>query len=303
MARDVVQATRDLELAPGQRWLRLLRPTLSLGSVVRTVVLAVFAAATIYPVVLVISTALKNPLDVLADPFSLFTSVRFQNIKDAWTVGNFDAYFVNTVIITIPTVVGVVVLSTLAGYALARLDFPGRNLIFYTFMLGLMIPFFSIMIPLYYQLRDMDLLNTFPAVILPGIAGATGWGLPLGVFLMRAFFQDLPDELAAAARVDGASEWQLFRHVMLPLAAPGAAVLAVFSFIEAWRTFILPLIFLPGEENRTLATGLYVFAGGRTQETELVASATLIMTVPVLVVFLVFQRQFVRGLTAGAVKG
>ena len=166
-----------------------------------------------------------------------------------------------------------------------------------------MIPFFSIMIPLYYELRTLGLLDHLPAVILPAIAGAAETGVPLGIFLMRAFFQGLPSELADAARVDGASEWHVFRHVMLPLAAPGAAVLAVLSFLSAWNTFTLPLVYLTGEENRTLASGLYLFASGRTQETELVAAGTLIMTAPVIVLFLAFQRQFVKGLTTGAVKG
>jgi ABC-type glycerol-3-phosphate transport system permease component len=120
---------------------------------------------------------------------------------------------------------------------------------------------------------------------------------------MRSFFQDLPRELGDAARVDGASEWHVFRHIMLPLALPGAAVLAILAFLRAWNTFILPLLYLPGEGNRTLATGLYQFAGGRTQETELVASGALIMSLPVVVFFLLFQRNFVKGLTSGAVKG
>jgi ABC-type glycerol-3-phosphate transport system permease component len=284
-------------------WLRWLRPSLQPAELLRTTVLLAFAAATAYPMLLIISTAFKNPLDVTLDPFSLFSSFRPANIADAWTEGGFGKYFVNTVVITIPTVVGIVAFSILAGYALARLSFPGRNVVFYVFIAGLMIPFFSIMIPLFFELRDMRLLDHLPAVILPAIAGATGTGLPLGVFLMRAFFYDLPDELADAARVDGAGEFGIFRYVMLPLAMPGASVLAVLAFMQAWNTFILPLLYLPGEQNRTLATGLFLFTSGRTQEIELAAAGTLIMTVPVIALFLVFQRQFIKGMTMGAIKG
>jgi raffinose/stachyose/melibiose transport system permease protein len=269
----------------------------------RIAILLLAAVAVAYPLLLIVSTALKEPLQVATDPFGLFTATRIQNLADAWTIGGFGRYFLNTVLITAPTVVAVVALSTVAGYAFARLEFPFREPLFYAFMLGLMIPFFSIMIPLYYELRTFGLLDHLPAVILPAIAGAADTGLPLGVFLMRAFFQDLPRELADAARVDGASEWQVFRRVLLPLAAPGAAVLAVLTFLSAWNTFTLPLIYLPGEENRTLATGLYLFASGRTQETELVAAGTLIMALPVIVFFLLFQRQFVKGMTVGAIKG
>jgi ABC-type glycerol-3-phosphate transport system permease component len=261
------------------------------------------AAIAIYPILLIVSTSLKDPLEVAQNPYGLFSDFRFQNIADAWTLGEFQKYFLNTVYITVPTVIGVVALSTIGGYAFAMLDFPGRNVIFYLFTLGLMIPFFSIMVPLYYELRSFGLLGNLSAVILPGIAGAAEAGLPIGIFLMRSFFQDLPKDLANAARVDGASEWRVFRSVMLPLALPGALVLAVLAFLRAWNTFILPLIYLPGEENSTLATGLYQFTSGRTQETELAAAGALIMSVPVVVLFLIFQKNFVRGLTSGAVKG
>src|SRR5215208_4775590 len=188
--------------------------------------LLLFASLSLYPLLLIISTSLKDPLDVTADPFELFSSFSPVNFYDAWTLGGFGGYFWNTVVITTITVVSVVALSSLAGYALARLYFPG-NTIFFFFIVGLMIPFFSVMIPLFYELKAMSLLGTYAAVILPAIAGATGFGLPLGVFLMRSFYMDLPEELADAARVEGATEFQVFRRIMLPLSTPGVAVLAV----------------------------------------------------------------------------
>jgi raffinose/stachyose/melibiose transport system permease protein len=273
------------------------------ATALRYALLVGFALVTLYPLLLVVSTAFKDPLDVTVDPFSLFSSFRIANLTDAWTLGGFGGYFMNTVLLTVPTVVGVVALSVMAGYALARLEFPGRTLLFFAFMLGLMIPFTSVMIPLFYELRDLGLFGTLWAVILPAVGGAAGFGVPLGVFLMRSFYQDLPQELAEAARVDGASEFQVFRRVMLPLSAPGVAVLAVLVFFQTWNQFLMPLLFLPGEENRPLATGLYIFSSGRTSEYELIAAGSLIMVIPVVVFFLIFQRQFVRGVTAGALKG
>jgi ABC-type glycerol-3-phosphate transport system permease component len=282
-------------------------PHIRLGKIVAGVIrygfLGFWAALCVLPVILVISTAIKDPNIVTGDPFQLFSSIRLENLSDAWTLGNFGHYFVNTLVIVIPTVVGVVVMSTMTGYALARFDFRGRHVMFYLFILGLMIPFFALMIPLYYNLRDLHLLDTPLAVILPSIAGAGGTGLPLGVFLMRAFFLDMPEELADAARVDGAGEWDVFRRIMAPLAIPGASALAILSFLSAWNTFLLPLLYYQGEENRTLATGLLLFTGGRTTEIELTAAGTLIMIAPVVVFFLLFQRHFIRGLTSGAVKG
>jgi raffinose/stachyose/melibiose transport system permease protein len=265
--------------------------------------LGFWAALCLLPMLLVFSTAFKDPVIETGNPFQLFSSFRPDNMVDAWTLGKFGRYFLNTVVIMVPVVLGVVVLSAMTGYALARFDFPGRSIVFWGFVLGLMVPFFSLMIPLYYNLRDYGLLDNPLAVILPSIAGAAGTGLPLGVFLMRAFFLDMPEELADAARVDGCDEVGVFRRIMVPLALPGASALAVLTFLSAWNTFLLPLLYLPGEENRTLATGLLLFTGGRTQELELTAAGTLIMIAPVIVFFLLFQRQFIRGLTSGAVKG
>jgi ABC-type glycerol-3-phosphate transport system permease component len=265
--------------------------------------LGFWAALCILPMILVISTALKDPLLDTGNPFQLFSSVRLENLTDAWTLGRFGQYFLNTIVIMVPTVLGVIVLSTMLGYALARFEFPGRGLVFWIFVLGLMVPFFSFMIPLYYNLRSYGLLDNPLAVILPSIAGAGGVGLPLGVFLMRAFFLDMPNELADAARVDGCGEFDVFRRVMAPLAMPGASALAVLTFLSAWNTFLLPLLYLSGEDSRTLATGLLIFTGGRTQELELTAAGTLIMIAPVIVFFLLFQKQFIQGLTSGAVKG
>jgi ABC-type glycerol-3-phosphate transport system permease component len=272
------------------------------GSFARYLGLAFFAILIAYPLLLIVSTAVKDPLDITADPFSLFTSVSLQNFVDAWTIGGFGGYFWTTILITALTLVGTVVLSVLAGYALARLYLPGKNIIFLTFMVGLMIPFFAVMIPLFYELKSLNLLGTYAAVVLPALAGAAGFGLPLGVFLMRAFYMDLPEELADAARVDGAGEFAVFWRIMLPLSGPGVAVLAVLVFFQTWNVFILPLLYMPGAENQMLATGLYLFASGRTSETELAAAGSLIMIVPVVIFFLIFQRQFVRGLTAGAFK-
>jgi ABC-type glycerol-3-phosphate transport system permease component len=272
------------------------------GSSAKYLGLVFFAALVLYPLLLIVSTAVKDPLDVTANPFALFSSVNLVNFVDAWTLGGFGGYFWNTVIITAFTLLGTVALSVLAGYALARLHLPGRGIVFFVFMLGLMFPFFSVVIPLFYELRDLGLLGTRAGVILVLIAGAGGFGVPIGVFLMRSFYMDLPEELADAARVDGATEFQVFRSIMLPLSGPGVAVLAVLVFFQTWNIFSVPLLLLPGSENQVLATGLYLFASGRTQEYEYIAAGSLIMIIPVVVFFLIFQRLFVRGLTAGALK-
>ncbi|HEY8457448.1 MAG TPA: carbohydrate ABC transporter permease [Actinopolymorphaceae bacterium] len=257
------------------------------------------AVLALFPVVLVFSTALRTERDVRVDPFGLFTSFSWENLVTAWTEGGFGDYFLTSVWLSVPTTVVVVVLCTLSGYALARCEFPGRDLIFYLIVLGILVPFFTIMIPLYFQLRDLGLLNRLPGVQLVLVA----IGLPFGTFFMRAFFQGLPVELEQAARVDGCSEWKAFVYIMMPLARSGAAALAIFTFLQNWNNFLVPLLYLPSGDHRPLTTALYVFAGERTIDIGPLAAATLITIIPILVLFVLAQRQLIRGFIAGAVKG
>lgn len=261
-------------------------------------ILLLFAVVALYPVLVTAFTALRPARDVMRDPFGLPTELFLDNLVTAWTRGRFGDYLLNSVIITVPTVVGVVVLSCLAGYGISRFRFPGRNLMFYTILLGLTVPFQSVMIPLFYQLLAMGLLSTYLAVILPGIA----FGLPFGIFLMQAFFEDLPRELSDAGRVDGCSEWRIFRSVMLPLAWPAVSTLVVFQFVRTWNEFLMPLLYLQNEDLRPVPLGLMFFQGAYTRDIGLISAGVTIALLPVVVIYLIFQRQFVKGLTAGAVK-
>lgn len=261
-------------------------------------VLLFFAAVALYPVLVTGFTALRPAKDVMRDPFGLPTELFLDNLATAWTRGRFVDYLLNSVIITVPTVIGVVVLSCLAGYGISRFRFPGRNAMFYTILLGLTVPFQSVMIPLFYQLLAMGLLSTYLAVILPGIA----FGLPFGIFLMQAFFEDLPRELSDAGRVDGCSEWRIFRSVMLPLAWPAVSTLIVFQFVRTWNEFLMPLLYLQNEDLRPVPLGLMFFQGAYTRDIGLISAGVTIALLPVVVIYLIFQRQFVKGLTAGAVK-
>jgi ABC-type glycerol-3-phosphate transport system permease component len=260
--------------------------------------LILFAIISLYPILVTWFTALRPAKESQQDPFGLPWPPIWENVANAWVKGRFGDYLMNSVIIAIPTVIGVVVLSALAGYGIARFRFPGRALAFGAILLGLTIPFQSVMIPLYYQLLQMGLLGSYWAVILPGIA----FGLPFGVFLMAAFFEDLPIELHEAARVDGCSELRIFWSVMLPLAKPAVSTLIVFQFMRTWNEFLMPLLYLQDEAKRPIPLGLMFFQGTYTRDIGLIAAGVTLATVPVIIVYLIFQRQFVRGLTAGAVK-
>ncbi|WP_386673116.1 carbohydrate ABC transporter permease [Lysobacter korlensis] len=261
--------------------------------------LIVLSLLTLFPVILTISTALKTPQDVRVNPFGLFSSFSLENTVTAWTVGNFGDYVANSFLLSVPSTVLVVILSTMAGYTFARLPFPGRSFAFYLVVLGLLVPFFTYMIPLYFQLRSMALLDTLVGTVLV----LTTTGLSFGTFFMRAFFSDLPTELEQAARIDGASEWQIFVKVMLPLVSSGAGALAVFTFLQNWNNFLVPLLYLPGGDFRPLTTGLYLFVGGRSLDIGPLAAGTLITILPIIVLFLAMQKQVTEGFLSGAVKG
>ena len=265
----------------------------------RHVTLVLLALLVLFPVVLVVSTTLKTSEDVQVNPFGLFSSFSMENLRTAWTVGNFDDYLVNSILLTVPSTLVVVVLATMAGYAFARLPFPGRTMAFYLVVFGLLVPFFTYMIPLYFQMRSMGLLDSLVGVNL--VLASTQ--LSFGVWFMRAFFSDLPIELEQAARVDGASEYQIFRRIMVPLVTSGMGALAVFTFLQQWNNFLVPLLYMPGGDYRPLTLGLYLFIGGRSVDIGPLAAGTLITILPVIAVYVVLQRQVTQGFVTGAVKG
>jgi ABC-type glycerol-3-phosphate transport system permease component len=261
--------------------------------------LIVLALLSLFPIILTLSTALKTDDDVRVNPFGLFSSFSLENIVAAWTEGNFNDYVLNSFLLSVPSTILVVILSTMGGYTFARLPFPGRSIAFYLVVLGLLVPFFTYMIPLYFQLQSMGLLDTLGGTILV----LTTTGLSFGTFFMRAFFSDLPTELEQAARIDGASEWQIFIKVMVPLVTSGAGALAVFTFLQNWNNFLVPLLYLPGGEYKPLTTGLYLFTGGRSLEIGPLAAGTLITILPIIVLFIAMQKQVTEGFLSGAIKG
>lgn len=250
------------------------------------------------PVYWVGATSVRDRMDVIVDPLGAPTNPTLDNFVRAWIDGNFSTYFVNSVIVAVPTVAAVVVLSLLAGFALAVYRFPGRNLIFGLFIIGLTIPIGVLVIPLFYQMKAMALLDTPMALILPQVA----LGLPLGILLMRGYIQELPRELLDAARVDGCTDWQLLVRIVAPLSRPVTLSLIVLTFMWTWNQFILAVVLTQTEESRTLPIGLSLFRGRFGVDLPVLMAGACITFLPILLVYLVFQRHFIRGISAGAFK-
>ena len=260
--------------------------------------LIAFLLLFLLPFIWIWSSAFKTSREIGRNPFALPTELRWQNLVEAWTVGHFSEYMLNSAIYCAAIVLGSVVLAALAGYGLSMLPLPGRDGILVLFLLGLTVPFQSVMIPMYYLLRDLRILETYWAFIIPGIAIR----LPFGIFLMRGFFRGLPMELGDAARSDGANEWQVFRQVMLPLSWPGLATLIVFQFMWAWNEFAMPLIFVQRDELRPVSLGTMFFFGRFTADRGMIAAGVTLSMIPVVILYLLLQRRFIEGITAGALK-
>lgn len=273
--------------------------TKGLALAVQYLLLTFVLVLALAPIMLMWMSAFKTRQEISVAPLALPTSLTLDNLVQAWTVGRFGQYVGNSILVTIPVVLGVVALSALAGYGFARFRFWGHQVIFYAFLIGLMVPFQSIMIPLYFNIKDLGLLGTYWAMILPAI----GLGLPFGIFLLQSFFRGLPHELGDSARVDGCNEFQVFWRVLLPLAKPAVSSLVVFQFMWTWNAYLMPLLLLNQEALRPITLGLMFFQGRYTTNYALISAGVMIVTLPIIIVYVLMQRQFLRGLTAGALRG
>ncbi|MCL6548293.1 MAG: carbohydrate ABC transporter permease [Alicyclobacillus sp.] len=261
-------------------------------------VLIAFALISILPIFWMLLAAIKPSSELAGNPFAWPRSLTLQNLVQAWTVGEMGRYFVNSLIVAVPRVLGILVLATLAGYGFAKLRFPGRNKLFLFMLYGLAVPIQAMIIPLYVEMQHLGLIDTYWAMIVPYY----GLSMPFAIFMMRAFFREIPDELMEAARIDGCGDLRAFLHVMVPLILPALSSLLVFEFMWSWNDFLIPLLFVYSDQLRTLPLGLMYFSTQYTTNQSLVAAGVAITTVPILVVYFLFQRKFIQGLTAGAVK-
>jgi N-acetylglucosamine transport system permease protein len=270
-------------------------------SAVAQLLLAFWALLVIFPFVWMIVTSLKTDPEILSSPWTFPAALQWDNFSRAWTEARIGRFFVNTLIVLVGSLTGTLLVSSMAAYVLARFVFPGRQVIFYGFMAGLMFPVFLALVPLYFLVNDLNMLATYQGLILVYIA----YSLPFTIFFLTAFFKTLPAELGEAAILDGANQYQIFFQVMLPLARPGLVAMGIFNFLGQWNQFLLPLVLMPDEEKYLLSQGLYFLAVQQGYQNDYGAlfAAMVITMVPTLIVYVLFQRRLESGLTAGALKG
>ncbi len=220
-----------------------------------------------------------------------------EHYRDLLTRLNLARNFANSGIVAGVTTLCSLFLNSMAGYAFAKLRFRGRDALFRVLLLGLVIPAQVAMLPLFVLMKQLHLVNTYWGAILPSAASV------FGIFLIRQYVSSIPDELLDAARIDGASEWRIYRSIVLPLAAPILVTLAVFVFMSAWNDFMWPLIVLSDDAKYTLPVALANLSGEHVQDTELMMAGAVVTLLPVLLVFIALQRYYIRGIMLGGVKG
>jgi multiple sugar transport system permease protein len=260
--------------------------------------LVVAAIIIVAPVLWTVSTSLRTPAQAFTNPPSWFpTHLDWSNYATVFTSVPYASYVLNSAIVSVSVVVGQLVTAGLAGYAFARLRFPGKNILFWVIMATLMIPLQATIIPVFELISKLHLNDTLISLIVPA------WVTPFGVFLLRQYFMGLPHELEEAAVLDGAGPWQVFRRVYLPLGLPGFAILAILSFNGTWNDYFRPLIFLTSQQHFTVPLGVVTLFGYLgTGSISVVLAGVVLSIVIVLVVYLFGQRYLLEGLTAGSLK-
>ncbi len=263
-------------------------------------VLVIWSLLVIVPLLWVIMSSFKTSSEIFASPFALPERMRFDNYANAWTTAGIGSFFVNSVVVVFGALVVTMLFGSMSAYVLARFQFPGNRFIYYLMLAGLTFPIFLAIVPLFFVLRGVGLLNTLPGLILVYAAFA----FPFTVFFLYSFFRSLSTSIAEAAALDGAGEWRTFFSVMLPMARPGLATVAILNFVGLWNQFLLPVALNTNTDNYVLTQGMAAFASqaGYSVDFGALFAAVVITVVPVLVVYLVFQRQLQGSVSQGTNK-
>lgn len=267
--------------------------------VVLWVLLIGFAAVWVAPFVFIVFTSLKSKAAVMATgAFMPPLSLDWENYAEAWARGNFTTTLFNSVLITFIKVPLGVFISAMAAYALSRIEFKGKKILFLGIIFGAMIPFQVMLAPIFQVMNSFNLINTYPGIIFAYLA----FGVPYQIFILYGFFRQVPKELSDAALIDGASHFTIFRRIFLPVSIPALAALVILDFVATWNEFAMALVILLDPSMWTLPLGLMSFQTQFSSDFGPLNAAIIMTVLPAVIVYLIFQRYFVSGLTMGAVK-
>lgn len=261
---------------------------------VNYVILSLFALFAIIPLVGVLLSSV-TPSAQNSGGFSIPTAIDLGNFGTAWTRGHFGTFMSSSVLVTVSVVVLTTVLAVFAGFAFARLDFFGSNVLFFVMLAGLMLPAEAFIIPLYFNLRSVGLTDTYSGLILP----QTAQSLAFGIFWMRSQFRSFPGEVIEAARLDGARDVRLLWQVMVPAAIAPIMTMSLLITMWTWNEFLLPLVLITSEDHRTAPLGLAFFKGAHLTDYSLLSAAGVIVALPIVVLYFFLQKRFISGMLGG----
>jgi alpha-1,4-digalacturonate transport system permease protein len=263
----------------------------------RYTLLLFFTMIFVFPILWVLLSSLKPQSELFTFPLSILpNNPTLNNYFNAFREGEFLLYFKNSMMVSVTATLITVLINTMAGYALSKFIFKGRDLIFYTMIATLMIPLQVIMVPIFLLLKNLGMLNSLWGIIIPPAA------TPTGIFLARQYILTIPNSLIEAARIDGGGEFYIFHSIILPLSTPIIATITIFSFMWRWNDFLWPFIVISTPKLMTVQLALANFVGQYQINWASLLAMTIISMVPMIIVFLLFQKYFVKGLTAGGVK-
>lgn len=255
-------------------------------------------AVNLFPVLWMVSSSLKTQEEVFGSFSFIPRHFHWENYAFAWTNGNFQTYFANSLFYTAATLIGVILISSMAAYAFAQANFKGSKILFYFFVASMMIPIPGAFIPLYVLLIKMDLANTRLGLILPYINS----GLALSIFILKGFFEGVPKEIHEAATIDGCGTFGTYWHIYLPLAKPAIMVVCIFTALNVWNEVLLALVIINDESLMPIQRGVLEFQGQHFTNYPLLMAALTISTLPILTLYFLFQRHIIKGLSEGALK-
>lgn len=263
------------------------------------IVLIVWSAIVLFPIWTLIVNSFKPQKEIFRDPFGLPKTFTSAGYESAWSNGRFDLYFFNTIYVTVIALLVILFFGSMAAYALAKWRSPASKFLYVLFIAGLMIPIRLGTLDLVRLIKFLGLQDTLWSLIPVYVA----MGMPISTFVLTTFVKGLPSEMFEAAKIDGASEWRIYTQIVIPLMRPALATVAIFNMIKIWNDFWFPLVFIRAEESRTVALGVSLLFGQyRTDWTRALSTLSL-AAIPILILYVLLSREFIKGLTAGAVKG
>lgn len=276
-----------------------MKKRIPIGRVIGFTLFLAFALLNVYPLVFSIFCSFKGNLEIFQSFTALPKQLRFENYVTAWRAGNIGRYFLNTIVLAGGTLVIAAIIGGMASYILAKFVFRGRSTVYMLFISGMMIPIQAVLIPLSYLFGKIGAMNNYPVLILL----YTGFALPITILILTAAVRGIPTEMEEAALMEGANGPQIFFRLIFPLMKPSIISVSIFNFIQVWNNLLFPLVFISDKQKGTISMGLLTFFGEYTNDYSASMAAICLTTIPIIIVYVLFQDKIENGLMSGAIKG